>query len=641
MTSDRVPTATRAARRLPLLLLAILIPSATVLSLGLKTIRQERELADKRRADARARALTDARQSLLARLERARSTQQAGLHDSAVAFVLPTDSTDRIVPPWATDERTTRFLRDRDAAPFAALFAAAERAAHLTHDTVAAESLYARAQRSTSNAALAAFTELQAIQVAPVAPNRIDRAKRLVTLPLDTTDEFGVPLSLYAIRQLELRHQTARIDWPELERGIGSRLTSNRLSPTACHLAQTVLADAPSDVRSRLSLERVDDSCAQLDAVEDLASSSVSPRSTATSSAAQWTWHARQAWFTGVTSNDRRRAVIVVRGPIVLRTLADQHVPFTMAEERDGIALGGPFIDAFVRLTGPVEPVEAAPLRGWFYTAGLALVIALASAAAYLLWRDVRRELAVSTLRAEFVSSVSHELRTPLTSIRMYADALLMHRDLDDVARTSYLSTIVGESERLSRLLNNVLDFARIERNAKMYTMQRIDLADVVRHVARTMAYPLAAQGFSLSVRVPSDHSVDVVADADAIEQALLNLVVNAMKYSGDARTIELALDATGSEATIAVTDHGIGIAPEEHERIFERFYRVTSSDAAPQPGAGLGLTIVRHAVLAHGGRISVRSASGAGSTLTIHLPFADPGRSTKSGMPSREVVTS
>ncbi|HEY6830034.1 MAG TPA: hypothetical protein VI259_24430, partial [Gemmatimonadaceae bacterium] len=281
MASHRVPTATRAGRRLPLLLLAILIPSATVLSLGLKTIRQERELADKRRADARLRAVTDARQTLLTRLERARSTQQAGLHDSAVAFVLATDSTDRIVPPWAADERKSRFLRDRDAAPFAALFAAAERAAHLRHDSVAAESLYARAQRSTSNLAVAAFTELQAIQFAPLTPDRIDRAQRLATLPLDTTDEFGVPLALYAVRQLEVLRQARRVDWLELGREIARRLTSDRLSPAACHLAQTVFADAPSDVPSRLSPERVGDQCAQLDALEDLASSAP-PRPTAT-----------------------------------------------------------------------------------------------------------------------------------------------------------------------------------------------------------------------------------------------------------------------------------------------------------------------------------------------------------------------
>jgi two-component system sensor histidine kinase SenX3 len=174
-----------------------------------------------------------------------------------------------------------------------------------------------------------------------------------------------------------------------------------------------------------------------------------------------------------------------------------------------------------------------------------------------------------------------------------------------------------------------------------MYTMRRVDLAQILRDAARTMAHPLAEQGFTLTLRgTTPDSSVCVVADADAIAQAVLNLIVNAMKYSGDARTIALGLDVSDREATITVTDQGIGIPPDEHERIFERFYRVASRDETSQPGAGLGLTIVRHAVLAHGGRIGVNSAPGKGSAFAIHLPLADTSPSATAARTHHEVMS-
>jgi len=642
VTVDRASLRTRSARRLPLLLLAILIPSATVLALGLKTTRQERELAEKRQADARARALTDARQTLLTRLERARLAELSGSHDSAIAFALPVDSLGRITAPWKADDNVREFIRDREAPSFAKRLAIAERAVHQAHDSAAAETLYARARRATSNDALAAFIELQAIHVAPRSAARTDRMVRLADLTFDADDEFGVPIALYAARQLELEREVANVSWSDLARRVQERLASNRLSSNACQLAQTVLAAAPNSVGKREAPERTAERCVELDALDDLASSpALSRLATADASASPaWSWWARPSWFVSIAQSGGKRMFVAIRGGAIFRGLDDAGIKMTMANADRGTPLGGPFVDTFVSVASPLERVEGAPLRGWFYAAGLVLLVGLTTAAAYLLWRDVRRELALGAVRAEFVSSVSHELRTPLTAIRMYADTLLTHRGLDDQVRNSYLSTIVGESERLTRLLNNVLDFARIERNAKMYTMRRVDLAQIVRDAARMMAHPLAEQGFTLTLQGASaDASVAVVADADAIAQAVLNLIVNAMKYSGDARTIALTLDVSDGEATIAVTDQGIGIPTDECERIFERFYRVASRDGTSQPGAGLGLTIVRHAVLAHGGRIVVRSALGEGSTFAMHLPLADHSPSVSAGRTQREVV--
>src|SRR5262249_44687452 len=149
-------------------------------------------------------------------------------------------------------------------------------------------------------------------------------------------------------------------------------------------------------------------------------------------------------------------------------------------------------------------------------------------------------------LRSQFVSSVSHELKTPLTAIRMFAETLRMGRPAVTAERDEYLDTIVNESERLTRLLNNVLDFTRIESGRKTYQFAPHDLESIVRTAARAMHYPLAQQGFELRVPVEGDIP-PVRCDPDAIEQAILNLLANALKYSGDARTIELTLAREGA----------------------------------------------------------------------------------------------
>lgn len=180
----------------------------------------------------------------------------------------------------------------------------------------------------------------------------------------------------------------------------------------------------------------------------------------------------------------------------------------------------------------------------------------------------------------------------------------------------------MNESERLSRLVDNVLDFSKIEQGKKIYRMQPASLADVVRSAVRAMQYPLAQQGFTLNVSI--DENVRALpADADAMEQAILNLLSNAMKYSGSARQIDLCLKSAGGEAIIDVTDRGIGIDPREQPRIFEKFYRSGSADRHRIAGTGLGLTVVEHVVHAHGGRVEVRSLTGQGSTFSIRIPVS------------------
>jgi signal transduction histidine kinase len=254
----------------------------------------------------------------------------------------------------------------------------------------------------------------------------------------------------------------------------------------------------------------------------------------------------------------------------------------------------------------------------------MALILGMTTLGSYLLLRDMNRDLRMAELRTHFVASVSHEIKTPLTAIRMFAETLVLGRTAEARAQTEYLQTIMNESERLTRLVDNVLDFSKLEQGKKIYQMSTTALQDVVRSAARAIEYPLAQQGFTLQVSV-DENVPPTAADADALQQAILNLLSNAMKYSGSSREIELSLALEGVDAVIAVTDHGVGIELQEHGRIFEKFYRVRSSETDFVGGTGLGLTLVKHIAEAHRGRVEVRSELGRGSTFAIRIPGGSP----------------
>jgi signal transduction histidine kinase len=251
----------------------------------------------------------------------------------------------------------------------------------------------------------------------------------------------------------------------------------------------------------------------------------------------------------------------------------------------------------------------------------LALTLTLTLLAAFLLWRDVRRDMELAEMRSQFVSSVSHELKTPLTTVRMFSETMRLDEEMDRQTQCEYLDTILSESERLGRLVDNVLDFARIEQGARIYHRQPTRLEDVVEEAARVIRFPLTQSGFTLDLAVERTLP-PIEADRDALLQAILNLMTNAMKYSGASRRLGIDLRREGDDALIAVTDYGVGIAPEEQARIFERFYRAPASQSQHIPGAGLGLTLVAHVAKAHGGDVAVRSSPGAGSTFTLRLPI-------------------
>ncbi|MGH8045891.1 MAG: sensor histidine kinase, partial [Chthoniobacterales bacterium] len=235
---------------------------------------------------------------------------------------------------------------------------------------------------------------------------------------------------------------------------------------------------------------------------------------------------------------------------------------------------------------------------------------------------DARRQLALAQKKTDFVSNVSHELKTPLTSIRMFAELLAQGRIHEAGKQAHYLRIIILESERLTRLINNVLDFARSGRKQKTYNKAEMDLLPVVDRVWEAQSLHLHEAGF-LCDRVSKDAPYHVVADADAIGQVLVNLLSNAEKYSGERREVSLLSQRENGSVLISVQDRGIGVPDGEEARIFEAFHRSNDSLATNIQGSGLGLTLARNIARDHGGEVEYHKREGGGSVFTLRLPIA------------------
>jgi signal transduction histidine kinase len=237
-----------------------------------------------------------------------------------------------------------------------------------------------------------------------------------------------------------------------------------------------------------------------------------------------------------------------------------------------------------------------------------------------LVWTNVRRELKLSRLKSDFVANVSHELKTPLALIRLFAETLELGRVPTEEKKQQYHRIINKESRRLTQLINNILDFSRIEAGRKEYRLVRTDLAAVVRDVVDAYRFPIEQQGFVLDLAIAEDLP-EMETDPEALSQALINLLNNAIKYSPDVKRIAVSVRRVADRVLVSVADRGIGIPKGEQKRIFEKFYRVESSLVHTTKGSGLGLALVQHITEAHGGRVEVTSAPGVGSTFTLSLP--------------------
>jgi signal transduction histidine kinase len=242
-----------------------------------------------------------------------------------------------------------------------------------------------------------------------------------------------------------------------------------------------------------------------------------------------------------------------------------------------------------------------------------------------LVWANVRRELKLSRLKGDFVANVSHELKTPLALIRLFAETLELGRVPSEDKARQYHRIINKESRRLTQLINNILDFSRIEAGRKEYRFVRADVAAVVRDVVDAYRFPIEQQGFTLELDL-AEGLPELEVDPEALSQALINLVNNAIKYSPDEKRIRISTRQERDRVLISIADRGVGIPKAEQRRIFEKFYRVETSLVHTTKGSGLGLALVQHIAEAHGGRVEVVSAPGEGSTFTLVLPVTPAG---------------
>jgi len=246
------------------------------------------------------------------------------------------------------------------------------------------------------------------------------------------------------------------------------------------------------------------------------------------------------------------------------------------------------------------------------------LVSILAGGAAVL--KTVGSEMDLARKKTTFVTNVSHELKTPLTSIRMFAEMLKEGRQPDPDRRGQYLDLMVSETDRLTRLINNVLDFSRLDKGKRPYILKPLEAGRLVRDLVEGQRVRLEHNGFMVALELPAE-TVLIQGDEEALKQAVLNLLSNAEKYSDVRKDVAVALEADDRAAFIRVLDRGVGVAPAHAKRIFQEFFRADDALTSRTKGTGLGLPIARRIVRDHGGDIDYAPREGGGSVFTIRLP--------------------
>jgi two-component system phosphate regulon sensor histidine kinase PhoR len=312
---------------------------------------------------------------------------------------------------------------------------------------------------------------------------------------------------------------------------------------------------------------------------------------------------------------------------------------YQVRDEKGGVVYGTPFID----IAG--EPVQethfASTVDGWVLRVtqkdmtdpgverkklidsmliGGAVAVILAGLT--VLGFAILRERRLNELKSEFISNVSHELKTPLSIISMFGEMLAEGRTKSPEQAHEYAEIIWRESVRLGRLIDNVLDFAKIERGMGVYEFAEADLGEVIDRALELTARRVAAAEMTLEADIEPDLPV-LELDANAFTLAVLNLIDNAIKYAAEGKRIALAVRRVGDRIVLTVRDWGPGIDPEEHERIFDRFYRARAIRLKPIRGSGIGLALVQHIARAHGGDAAVTSVPAEGSTFRIWLPIS------------------
>jgi signal transduction histidine kinase len=293
--------------------------------------------------------------------------------------------------------------------------------------------------------------------------------------------------------------------------------------------------------------------------------------------------------------------------------------PFAATEIGESL----PHWEMAVYLIDPAKLAESARILTCTLGALIGVLSLAIGIGGWLIVCDLNRHLTLARQKTDFVSNVSHELKTPLTSIRMFAELLAEGRVTEPQKRQSYLNIITAEAGRLTRLINNVLDFSRMERGEKKYNFARTDLVDLVCETVKTYRPHLESNGFTIRTELP-EAPITLKGDRDAIAQVVVNLLSNAEKYSGNAKEITVQMELVREplpHVEIRILDRGPGVSSGCEQKIFEKFYRANDSLSSGIQGSGLGLTLARQIARAHGGDVVYHGREGGGSCFILRLP--------------------
>jgi len=262
---------------------------------------------------------------------------------------------------------------------------------------------------------------------------------------------------------------------------------------------------------------------------------------------------------------------------------------------------------------------------GIYLFAFILIVLLMLLGFAFILY-TLNVELRLNKLKSEFISNVSHELKSPLTSIRMMTEMLHHNRVENEERKSEYYSAMLEESEHLSHLIDNILDFSRIDEDRKKYEFNDLDLDKLTCEFLKSISEMTRETGFEINYDCPARVPL-IKADSNAILQVLYNLVDNAIKFSGKSRKIDIDLVSNNYEVQLSVKDYGIGISTKDQEKIFERFFRSRESQRSGIRGSGIGLTIVKKIVEDHGGYLTVESKENEGSTFRVGILMKNTGK--------------
>ena len=272
----------------------------------------------------------------------------------------------------------------------------------------------------------------------------------------------------------------------------------------------------------------------------------------------------------------------------------------------------------FIKLKDENLVEEQITRTSWIYGIAIVLLIGGMILGVFLIIKDIHREKYLSQLRSEFVSNVTHELKTPLTSIYMFAESILLDRVKTKSDQKEYLGIILKETERLKRLINNILDFSKREKGKLVYNFIEVNISELIKSAINDLDYWTIEKKFKVTTTIEED--ITGLADPDALKQAIINLLSNAIKYSRDRKEINIKLWKDEKLIYIEVEDRGIGIPEDQLDQIFDKFYRIESQDGMESTGTGLGLTVVKDILEAHNAKILVESKIDQGSKFTIVL---------------------